>query len=350
MVHSASLFLQEVIDFHTMKKFLALKPILNFFFVIGILLLPIVSANAEQLFEQNLLQSSTNPEPGKPPQLLAPVSNWGDAFARASEKARDGKLIESLNDLSKLIANHPEEVDLSKAFAERAEVKSLLGFTNSSLEDCDQACLRAGSGRFLHLWHRWLILERAGRLIESERALQAADKEAHKQLTPEPSHYISSIKNLAAQHRTTALKPDEHASKKLLTVIKELSARETPPNVDEVRVLYDIPLEGSPNSSFTCSDCSGNKFWIDASASSDMTILHLRVNTDFCALSKAEVWNQFELESEQNGTSFSARTKGKLQGLRFAFDSDRVRFIGFYWKTPGLPCVESSISESEKSK
>lgn len=325
------------------------KPSIRLFFIATILLSPITGVEAEQLFEQNLLLSSKHALSSKEPPSIDPTAKWGDGIAQASEKARHGSLVEALNDLSKLIANHPEEVDLSKAFAERAEVKSLLGFTNSALEDCDQACMHAGSSKFLHLWHRWMILERAGMLVDAQRALQAADKEVHRQQTLEPSVYTSAIQQLAEEQRTKLLKADDGSSKKLLAAIKGLCERETPPSIEEVRDELNIPLEGTPSSSYGCIDCSGNRYWVDANASPDMTILHLRINADFCAVSKEDLSNVFGLEPDQNGASFVAKKRGKLQGLRFGFDAERVRFIGLYWNTPGLPAANSKLSGSRDS-
>lgn len=316
---------------------------MRFFFIAAILLLSIRDAQAEQLYQQNLLRSAGKATVES--NANKQTAEWALNLAKASEKARCGNLVEALNELSKLISSYPEETDLSQVFAERAEVKSLLGFTNAALEDCDRACIFENSSKFLHLWHRWMILDRAGRTVEAERALQAADRDARRQFLAESSpyaSYASYVKQLAEKHCTALLKPNEQMSKKLLAAIKNLSECETPPSIEELRDLYDIPLDGSQAKSFDCTDCSGSKFWDFANAASDMTILRLRVNTDLCAVSKNDVSNLFDLALEQNG-SFTANRKGKLQGLQFGFDADRLRFIGFYWKSPGLTQSNQSI-------
>jgi len=322
-----------------------LKPtFIRIFCIFGVLLSTVAGVRADELFVLNLLQHGKRVPESEHTLVDAiksldsqiekePARKWQFLFKIASLKARQGKLSEALNDLSCIINDYPE-VALDNVFAERAEVKSLLGFTTAALEDCDRT-----SGSSLHFWHRWLILNRAGRYVEANRALQAAIRAAQHEVLP--NVYSVPLHRDAEQYNVAAIPADPAIGAKVIAMIEELASRSTPPSIEELKKRFGVELQGSgkydSKTSYSCYSCTGDTFWDYARAASDLNQILFRINTDVCSVSKAELTEHYELEPDtgMNGNRYFAKKKGNLQALSFGFEGDKepkLRHIALYWK------------------
>lgn len=313
----------------------------SIFFFAPLLLSTVGDAGASELFIQNLLHEVPPSEQVLDKSIKTfesqiesdPSNRWHYLLEIASTKARQGKLTESLNDLSDIILNYPS-VALDNVFAERAEVKSLLGFTTSALEDCDRC-----STSSLHFWHRWLILNRAGRYVEANRALQASIRAAQHEVLP--NVYSGPLHRIAEQYNVAAIPADPANGPKVIAMVEELASRSTPPSIEEIKKRFGVELKGSGRydnkTSYSCYSCTGDTFWDYASAASDLNQITFRINTDICAISKAELMAHYELESDpgMNANRYFAKKRGNLQALSFSFTGDnepKLSHIGFYWQ------------------
>lgn len=307
----------------------------------SILLLTIGDARASELFIGNLLHESLPAKEVLDKRMRSletqlesdKTKRWHYLVEIATTKAQQGKLCESLNDLSDVILNYPD-VALDNVFAERAEVKSLLGFTTSALEDCDRC-----STSSLHFWHRWLILNRAGRYVESKRALQAAIRAAEHEAIP--AIYSGPLHRIAEQYNVVAIPADPENGPKVIAMIEDMANRSTPPSIEEVKKRFGVELKGSGRddnkTSYSCYSKTGDTFWDYARAASDLNQILFRINTDVCSISKAELIEHYKLEPDpdMNANRYLAKKRGYLQTLSFSFTGDvepKLSHIGFYWK------------------
>lgn len=224
------------------------KTSLSLFFITAILLLTIGNTNASRLYEIDLLRQDPNfpidprwfstaviaeakanikKEPEKKAQFL---------FDIASAKAQQGKLLEALEQMALI---EDDNVKHNADFLEeRAEIKSLLGFDISAIEDMDKIDTKYRNWKTL--WHRSIVLQRAGKSEEGLLDFRKAVAEAERFKIGD--NYVEILLKTAKQHQITALKPEPEMMAQTLEIIQSLLHYHSAPPLAETIKL--IGLEG----------------------------------------------------------------------------------------------------------
>ena len=259
-------------------------PIPLCFFTILLLIVVIPSASADQLFITNLMQY---PEPmvledsaihaetirSLEQQIKdEPQRTWQLRSEIATTKARQGKLTEALNDLSLLLANTKGNSS-ELALEERAELKSIMGFTDAALDDNSKVLL--ADQNWLFLWHRWLILKRGGQIKDAQetlgQALQALQRHGADN---------NLAKALVATGKKENCVPDNSAqiiTDKALTQLKQTAQLSTPPSNKDMAIIFGLKLVDSNNGTSTFKSEKISCLWTSASAADNFNQLKLDV-------------------------------------------------------------------------
>ena len=90
--------------------------------------------------------------------------------------AQQGRLLAALEQMA--LIDDPKLKEEPEFLEERAEIKSLLGFAQSAIEDMDRIERKYQNHKVL--WHRSLILERAGKIEQSKLEMRKAIAEAER--------------------------------------------------------------------------------------------------------------------------------------------------------------------------
>lgn len=325
------------------------------FFLVSLLLLPVVPASASRLYELNLLrQDSTfeiNPrwfsddviaaaksdikkEPQRKAQLL---------FEIASATAQQGKLLAALEQMALIddskLKEGPEFLE------ERAEIKSLLGFDQSAIEDMDRIDSKYRNHKVL--WHRSLILERAGKIEQSNLEMRKAIAEAER--FKHGDNYLRILLESAKRKHLTALEPSPQKADEVLAAINSFNILSSAPSLSKATSMLGLDEKSAEKS-----ESSGVIFFYPVSADSpikrasitpDAHQINFDVDNAACAITEQVIRKKFDAATEQelypgsmsgcgNGTLTLISKEPKDGFSQFIFDGGnpaalRSVFIGF---------------------
>lgn len=214
------------------------------FILVALLLLAVADANATRLYELNLLREDPDfkIDPGwfsdaiikgvKDDLRKMPEKRGLFQFEIASVTAQQGKLLAALEQMAQIEDSHVKQ---SPDFVEeRAEIKSLLGFDSSAIEDMDR--IEPKFQNWKTLWHRSLILSRAEKHEQAKLALQTAVAEAERFRNGDNYHTI--LLKSAKKRNVTALEPDPQKREQVLSMISALlGCTSAPATAESIKLL-----------------------------------------------------------------------------------------------------------------
>lgn len=222
------------------------KRSLFFLFLTTALLLTVGDVRASRLYELNLLRQDPSFEinqrwfsdevikDAKDNIKKDPTSAARFSFEIASAMAQQGKLLKALEQMALIddqaLKESPDFLE------ERAEIKSLLGFDSSAVEDMDRIGWKYQNWKTL--WHRSLILARAGKPEQSRFELRRAVAEAERFKTGDNYHTI--LLETAKKRQITALEPDSQKREQVLSTLGSLLSRTAAPAPAEIISLLGL--------------------------------------------------------------------------------------------------------------
>lgn len=161
-------------------------------------------------------------------------------LAIASVKAHQGRLTEALDDLSKVEPN----LRMQDFYEERAEIKSLLGFDDSAIQDMDFV-LKTNSGQWQtwqSLWHESVILERAGKHNEAKYCMRQALTNLQR-FKPVPNLFSNTFLKEVQDKSITAIESDQKKQDTALALIQTLLQKTSAPELTETLTLLGLDKE-----------------------------------------------------------------------------------------------------------
>ncbi|WP_161942160.1 hypothetical protein, partial [Sphingobium sp. 22B] len=161
-----------------------------------------------------------------------PANKGTFQFEIASANAQQGKLLTALEQMALI---DDETLKHSPDFLEeRAEIKSLLGFDSSAIEDIDR--IERKNQNWKTFWHRSLILQRAGKIEQAKNDLKIAVAEAERFTVGD--NYLRVLLESAKQHQIKALEPDPKKTEQILSMLRSfLRSTSAPTIIDTLTVL-----------------------------------------------------------------------------------------------------------------
>ena len=238
------------------------KTSIRFFFIAATLLLTVAEASASRLFELNLLRQDPNfpvdsrwfsenvIEEARTNIKKDPQNKAKYLFEIASVKAQQGKFLESLEKMA--IIDDDSFKRTPDFLQERAEIKSLLGFDEAAIQDMDRIDRKYQNWKTL--WHRSLVLDRAGKTKEANLDFRKAVAEA--QRFKFGNNYVDILLTSAKNRKITALEPDPKNKEQILSIIQSLlSYSSAPPLVETIKLI------GLDESSFEDSGAGENIYY-----------------------------------------------------------------------------------------
>jgi len=316
------------------------------FLLVTFLLLPVVPATASRLYELNLLRQDSSfeidprwfsddliaaanvgikKEPAKKAQLL---------FEIASVTAQQGRLLAALEQMA--LIDDPKLKEEPEFLEERAEIKSLLGFAQSAIEDMDRIERKYQNHKIL--WHRSLILERAGKIEQSKLEMRKAIAEAER--FKHGDNYLTILLESAKKKQLTALEPDPKKAEQVLSTIGSiLDLASAPSSSEAIRIL------GLDEKSAETQEANGLTLFYPLSANSpikrasitpDAHQISLDIDNTACGITEEIVRKKFHAATEQElyPGSLSGCGPGTLTLLstnepagQFTFDGGEKPFL-----------------------
>ena len=327
------------------------------FFITSSLLLCVAEANASKLFEIDLLKQDPNfpinsnwfsdsvitaakseikKQPKKKSQLL---------FEIASATAQQGKLLAALEQMALI-----DDLSLKEGpdfLEERAEIKSLLGFDLSAMEDMNK--IQRKYQTFKVLWHRSLILERAGKIEQSKLEFRKAVAEAER--FNSENNYLKILLSSAKRKHLTALEPNPLKADQVLAAIKSIVALQSAPTLEEATKMLGLDEKSADNQ-----PASGVVFFYPASADSpikratitpDAHQINFDIDNSACGITQTVVRKEFDAATEQElfPGSKSAPAQGTVTLLAQAEAGHIVQFVFDGGNPPALRSFSISFKE-----
>lgn len=227
-----------------MQTSFAKHPFPCLFFLAALLLLPVVPASASRLYELNLLRQDPSfkidsrwfsDEVIKEANSKIKSDDSHKSlflFEIASATAQQGKLIKALEQMALI---DDAKLKASPDFLEeRAEIKSLLGFDSSALEDFER--IEPKYQNWKTCWHRALVLQRAGKSEQAKLAFRTALAEAERFSTGDNYHTI--LLKTAKKQKIVALEPDPQKRDQVLSMVDSLLRyTSAPPVAESIKLL-----------------------------------------------------------------------------------------------------------------
>lgn len=312
-----------------------------FFFTLCNLLLTVGNARADHLYETNLLkqdatfkpnpiwssnkmiedaQSAIKNEPERKAQFL---------FDIASVEAHQGKLKKALTDLDSIadpyIKNSPEFLE------EKAEIESLQGSNDLALKTMDKL-LRPN---WKSLWHRSIILERAGKSTDAKLSLQKAI--ALLQHEKSQTAFATTLQLVAQKKQIGTIEPDPKARDAAIAGIQALmdspAAPETKKTIEILGLSGKIWSPGSPSSENIYIPATSRSPYSYVTITPDGNQIRLFLDIATCSLSPEMVKAKFGANQDA-GTpastgrrrrtgpiTMSSSKKNEFSISQFVFDS-----------------------------
>jgi hypothetical protein len=224
------------------------------FFILLVLLSGFVaSAQASRLYEINELREDSSfeidphwfsnevIEDAKANMKKDPTNQGLFLFQIASTKAQQGKPFEALQDMANI---QDEKVKQSADFLEeRAEIKSMLGFDSSAIEDMER--IQSKDQNWKMLWHKSLILKRAGKIDAATHELRKAVAEAERFRNGDNFHRI--LLQSAKKQSVAALEPDAAKAEQSISLMRSLLSLGSAPNITGAISLLGLAEKSAEN-------------------------------------------------------------------------------------------------------
>ncbi|MEW6505854.1 MAG: hypothetical protein AB1457_18025 [Chloroflexota bacterium] len=225
-------------------------------FVLGIVLLSPIAAHADRLYETNLLKQDgfkeqLTPDVNAIEQMKAEIKREPERkseflFEIATLKARQGQLKEALSDLNK--TNDKYLVIRPDYLEERAEIKSLLGLHPAALLDIDSVLNRTSSGewqKWRTLWHKSIILERAGKTTEAELRLREAKANLDRFQTN--GIFEQTFSKVVMDRHLKAIEPEPKKADNAISLIQSLLKEPSCPKLNNTIELLGLNTSPEKN-------------------------------------------------------------------------------------------------------
>lgn len=278
------------------------------FFLAAVLLLPVVPARASRLYELNLLRQDPNFKIDShwfSDEVIQEANNKikSDAshkslflFEIASATAQQGKLIAALEQLAAI--DDPKLKESPDFLEERAEIKSLLGFESSALEDLERIEPKYKSWKTS--WHRALVLQRAGKSEQAKLELSKAVAEAERFKFGDNYHRI--LLETASKEHIEALPPDPEKAERLLTILHSILNLTSAPTLSEATNLMGLDEKNAENQTaggtIAFMPLSANSPIKRANITPDAHQIHLVFDTASCGITADVIRKQFDAATE----------------------------------------------------
>jgi hypothetical protein len=323
----------------------ALPPSPLSIFIFAIILLSPVAARADHLYEVNLLNKgifSKQTESDSATRLnstikqlkadmkLEPARKSDFQFEIASAEARQGQLTKALSDLNKI--KDKNLAIRSDYLEERAEIKSLLGLHAEALLDINNILSQA-SGEWQTwqtLWHKSIILERAGKTNESELCLRAAKANLDRFQTN--SIFEQTFSQIIIERHLTAIEPAPKQAKTAIALIQKLLHQPTCPQLSNTIELLGFSAQPEKNGQ-TSEDkylpLSSQSPFRYATINPDGNQIRLFLDTTNCLITPEELKKNFDVGTDKElwpdgmsgcGPSTMALYPRKKSSAMFLFD------------------------------
>jgi hypothetical protein len=264
-------------------------------------------------------------------------------FEIASATAQQGKLLEALEQMA--LIDDPKLKEGSDFLEERAEIKSLLGFDSSAIEDMNK--IERRHQNYKVLWHLSLILKRAGKTEQSNMELRKAVAEAERFKGGDNYHRI--LLESAKRKAITALEPDAKKADQVLAMINSILVLPSAPSLSEATRILGLNEKSAENQV-----ASGVTFFSPMSEDSpikrvsltpDAHQITVEIDNAACGIPEDVIRKQFDAATEQElypgamsgcgpGTLALVSRESKAGVSQFIFDAGnppvlRSFFISF---------------------
>lgn len=292
------------------------------FFSFCFLLLPIADVKADHLYETNLLKQDANFKPNpiwSSNQMItdsqAAMKNEPERKAQflfeiASVEAHQGKLKKALADLESIkdefIKSSPEFIE------ERAEIESLTGSPDLALKEMNKL-LRPG---WKSLWHRSVILERAGKNVDAKITMQKALALLQHERTENP--FATTLQQVTQKKQIDALAQDPKMRDVAIAGIQTLLDQSTAPAVKNI--LEILGLSGKPWSSGSSSreityvPANSRSPYSYATITPDGSQIRIYMDIAACLISPETVKEKFGASSESETPMPTGRRSRRRAG------------------------------------
>lgn len=328
------------------------KTLLPLFLLTCNLLCVIADARADRLFETDLLKQDKNyqvdPVWSSNSVIEGATANIQNdptrkdqfLFDIASAKAHQGKLTAALEDLAKIDS---EYIKCAPDFLEeRAEIKSLLGFDESAIQDIDK--ISANSQSWQILWHKSLIFERAGKPAEAKLLLQKAL--TNLQHSKVENIFAKTLRQVAREQQLVALTPDSKQKELALSMFQSLLTRPSAPEKAETLKalgLNENSRRESKSGEDTYLPLSSNSPLCYATITPDGEQIRVYIDSTACMISPDIVREQFDAATEQelwpgsmSGcgpgtlTLFQKKSQNSSPSVQFVFDGAKEQALTMF--------------------
>ncbi|MBX9724801.1 MAG: hypothetical protein K2X81_25575 [Candidatus Obscuribacterales bacterium] len=183
-------------------------------------------------------------------------------------------------------------------FEERAEIKSLLGFDNSAIEDMDR--IERKYQNWKTFWHRSLILQRAGKIDQANLDLKRAIAEAERFKFGDNFHRI--LLESAKRRHITALEPDPQKTEQTLSILHSLLVTSSAPTLAETVSLLGLDQaseEKKTDGETIYYPLSANSPIKYVTIASDVHQIRLFLNSAACRITPEMVRKQFDAATDK---------------------------------------------------
>lgn len=291
-----------------MTKPKSLQAIQQIIFLMTLLLLFVARADASKLYEINLLKQDPNFQIDSrwfsndvikelEDKIKQETANKGAfQFEIASANAQQGKLLTALEQMALIdddkLKHTPDFLE------ERAEIKSLLGFDGAAIEDINK--IERKYQNWKTLWHRSLVLERAGQSDLAILDLRRAIAEAERFKFGDNYHRI--LLESAKQRHISALEPDPHKAEQIVSILRAFIGTSAAPTLAETIILLGLDQsrgEKGADGQTTYYPCSKDSPLRYATITPDVHQIRLFLNSAECMVTPDMTRKQFDAFTEK---------------------------------------------------
>lgn len=240
-------------------------------------------------------------------------------FELASVTAQQGQLVDALQQMASIT-----DFDLKQStdfLEERAEIKSLLGFDTSALEDMDR--IKNNDQSWKALWHRSLILERAGKNQESRVIFRNALAEAERFRLGD--NYLRILLETAKQRQLTPMEPSTELAEKAVSIVQSLlNCASAPPLKDTITLLGldEKSIKASTSGENHYAPLSKDSPIKVATITADGNQVRIYLDTAHCQIAPNFVRQHFDAASQKELWPGSNPSEPSTQQVLFAKKTD----------------------------